>query len=316
MLLRALRRHPKATDVDYTEDEQRIFDATGDIWIAAGGAVLLGVFGLLMWSYAYGSLQELHPKTTALWTFGIYSLIACAAAGTGALFGFLFGIPRTREAERVATLGDSPGSVKQAVLAANTNLERVSDWLTTLLLGATLVQLRSIVEWIGALGTNIRSNPDETITTVVVIYFMVVGFLGTYLVTRLYLTYALQRTLLGISPSTATDLRTHLAEALQSADADRLDRALKAFEQEKSRPDIGADPELNLLVARIAAKRIKLGAVDATRKTSLQVDLLAAWKKALAKPGVKSRLKTNDAEKAEFQDLDADLKTEIDKELK
>jgi hypothetical protein len=315
MLARVLLRHQKTTDVDYTDDERRIFEATGDIWIATAGAVLLGVFGLLVWSYAYGALQEAHHTTTALWTFGIYSLVACAAAAAGALFGFLFGIPRTREAERVATLGDDPGSVKQAVLAANTNLERVSDWLTTLLLGATLVQLNKIVEWIGALGTNIRAHPDETVTTVVVIYFVVVGFLGTYLVTRLYLTYALQRTLLGVMPLTATPVRQQLRDALPSDDPARLDRVLKAFEREKSRPEIAADPEVNLLLARVAGKRLKLGGLDADRKKSLQADLLTAWKKALANPDVKTRMKTSDAERKELQDLDAELTTEIEKEL-
>lgn len=48
---------------------------------------------------------------------------------------------------------DDPTAVKQAVLVANTNLERVSDWLTTLLLGATLVQIQPLAVWVSNLGT-------------------------------------------------------------------------------------------------------------------------------------------------------------------
>src|SRR5438876_12148370 len=37
-----------------------------------------------------------------------------------------------------------PAAASHALLAANTNLERISDWLTTLLIGATLVQVKEI----------------------------------------------------------------------------------------------------------------------------------------------------------------------------
>src|SRR5262249_59046584 len=83
----------------------------------------------------------------------LYGLTACAAAAAGALFGFLFAIPRTREAAAVAGRPEDPTAVRQAVLVANTNLERVSDWLTTLLLGATLVQIKPLADWISNLGT-------------------------------------------------------------------------------------------------------------------------------------------------------------------
>src|SRR5262245_45071287 len=308
-----MRRGPH--EIKYTEDEWRILDATDKIQLVVTGFALVGVVGLLLWSYAYGSLQDLHPKTAALQTFGIFSLIACAAAAAGALFGFLFGIPRTREAERAATLGDDPGNMRQAVLAANTNLERVSDWLTTLLLGATLVQLDKIVAWIGKLGTNIKDHPNETVTTVVVVYFVVLGFLGTYLVTRLYLTYAMQRTMRGPVASRTASREQQPKDALQAGDANALDLALQAYEHEQSRTEIADDPEVSLLVARVAGKRIKLGGLDAETKSTRQKQLLKAWGDALANPQVKSRLKANDAERKEFEDLDAEIKGEIDKAL-
>jgi hypothetical protein len=312
MLLRLLRANGTlySGKVRYTEDEQRIFDATGDIWLAVILASLLGVTGLVLWSVSYGYLTSASPISTAVQTLGIYSLVACAASGAGSLFGFLFGIPRTREAERVASRSDDPGSMRQAVLAANTNLERVSDWLTTLLLGATLVQLHDIVKWVGDLGENIQTNPDKTVTTVLVVYFVVVGFLGTYLVTRLYLTYALQRMLL--APPAPVGLRQQLEDALRLGDKDRLDQALTALQEQGPAPD---DAEISLLIARATSKRIGLGSIDPDRKRTLEADLLAAWKKAMANADVKTRVKSDEAVRREFQDLDDDLKTQINKEL-
>ena len=76
--------------------------------------------------------------------------------------GFIFGIPRTLGRARsapVATVseqGGRPAAESHALLAANTNLEHISDWLTTLLVGATLVQVRNIAEWISGLGKNLN----------------------------------------------------------------------------------------------------------------------------------------------------------------
>jgi adenine-specific DNA methylase len=73
-------------------------------------------------------------------------LAAAAAASGGALFGFAFGIPRTLDPTSRAAVatamsqGGSAGGIN-ALMAANTNFERASDWLTTLLIGATLVQI-------------------------------------------------------------------------------------------------------------------------------------------------------------------------------
>lgn len=312
MLSKIMRNGIKRTVVDYTEDEQRIFDATGEIWLTVAVAGSIGLFGLMLWSASEGLLTNPHPRTNGFHTFGIYLLVSCAALGAGALFGFLFGIPRTRAVESAALRdGDDPGAVRRAVLTANTNLERVSDWLTTLLLGATLVQLNKIVEWIGDLGATIRTNPDQTVTTVLVLYFVVIGFLGTYLVTRLYLTYALQRMLLGPEPM-IVGLRSRLEDALRTGDKAQLDTALTAFDKVKSRPELGDDPSLNLLVARAASKRVNLGALDANAKTKLQNDLLAAWNKAVATPAVKAKAKEA---QPEFQNLDDTVKTAVNKAL-
>jgi uncharacterized integral membrane protein len=118
------------------------------VWILAFG--LFGLAGIAVWSVSFSAAGH------QLSTFGANILVALASAAVGSLLGFLFGIPRTLDpASRVAVAAaaDRAGSAasSQAALAANTNLERISDWLTTLLIGATLVQTGQVITWVGGL---------------------------------------------------------------------------------------------------------------------------------------------------------------------
>src|SRR5215510_2307800 len=239
----------KAAQASYGQDEEKIFDATRWIARAVIAFAVIGLVTLLLWSIGDAPAHQGSRLTVLARNFGLYGLTACAAAAAGALFGFLFAIPRTREAASVAGRTEDPAAVKQAVLIANTNLERVSDWLTTLLLGATLVQIKDIAHWVSDLGTCPAGATCNFVTPIVVVYYSVLGFLGTYLVTRLYLTYALERTLLmlGVVPAApAADLTTQLTDAISTGDKDKLDRAISAFQQQAS-PDLADDPRLNLL---------------------------------------------------------------------
>jgi hypothetical protein len=232
------------------------------------------------------------------------------------LIGFLFGIPRTREAAATVVRSDDSAAVKQAVLTANTNLERVSDWLTTLLLGATLVQIQPIAAWVAGLGQNIQEEPTRAVTTVLVIYYLVLGFLGTYLVTRLYLTYALQRMLgMGVEPvPTVDELRKHLEQALEATDEKPRDDALAAFESQKSRAEVGGEPALNLLAARVAARRLKgTPQPDAAGRQKLQADAVSAIKMAATNPEKKKQLQTD--LRPEFDHFEESYKAQINTAL-
>jgi len=300
----------------YGSDEEKIFDATRWIATAIIAFAVVGIFGLTLWSFGQARAAEVSRWTIFLQSIGLYGLTACAAAAAGALFGFLFAIPRTRDVASVAGRTDDPAAVKQAVLVANTNLERVSDWLTTLLLGATLVQIQPLAVWVSNLGTCMlpACNP---VTPILVIYYSVLGFLGTYLITRLYLTYALERTLsmVGGPPSTITeDLQRRLRDAISSSNKDQIDQALAAFQQRQSQLEIASDPRLNLLVARAASKRIAADQqIDAARKNELQENIVAAIKKAKGDPAVKAEA---NAGLADFQGLDANVRGDIENELK
>ena len=94
--------------------------------------------------------------------------------------GFLFGLPKTRE--------QAAGS--GAVLATNTNLDKVSDWLTTILVGLGLVELGKVSHGIGRLGAamapGLGSGPGaKSFGTALLVYSAVDGFLVGYIWTRI-----------------------------------------------------------------------------------------------------------------------------------
>jgi hypothetical protein len=108
-------------------------------------------------------------------------LLGATALSAGAFFGFLFGIPRS--------LPDDPAN---SMYRPSTNLEQVSDWLTKILIGVGLVQLAAIRDGLDTIGTLVSKTvtpaPDGVafVSQLVVVVFLVMGFLSSFLWTRLY----------------------------------------------------------------------------------------------------------------------------------
>lgn len=130
--------------------------------------------------------------------------VACLAVG--ATVGFLFGIPRSgSQLQRQESADDPPKRVTAPKNAAgnarpNTNLEEVSDWLTKIIVGLGLVNLKSIGLHIDAISRNaaaslkdIPTASDVSTATAFVVGFTVMGFLLGYLYTRLFLQGAFMR---------------------------------------------------------------------------------------------------------------------------
>ena len=124
----------------------------------------------------------------------IFWALACYALG--ALTGFLFGIPRVLQ--RPARLGASqskpdneskPQTLSSYELVINTNLDDVSDWLTKIIVGVGLVEIRKIPDLIYGLSKLIAGNNSDTLAPLVIaiiIYFAVLGFMSGYLTTRMF----------------------------------------------------------------------------------------------------------------------------------
>lgn len=151
-----------------------------------------------------------------LWRFGVTAataaalLWATASLTVGGAIGFLFGIPRTRMSE--ASRSAEPTAAAGAVAATagsgdsgysfrpNTNLEEVSDWLTKIIVGLGLVNLKDADVVLDRIADNAskamaaagQAAPYSEASALVV-GFSVLGFLGAYLYTRLFLQGALIR---------------------------------------------------------------------------------------------------------------------------
>lgn len=105
---------------------------------------------------------------------GVGGMFALAAMASGALLGFLFGIPR---------------GLQGGPAAVNTNLEQISDWLTKILVGVLLIQLASIRDGFGRLfgtvGAALGGGPEAPIAAgALLVFFGLIGFFVGYVVAR------------------------------------------------------------------------------------------------------------------------------------
>lgn len=89
----------------------------------------------------------------------------------------------TRDLPKPRTFGPST--------AVNTNLEQISDWLTKIIVGVTLVEIRPALARLeqaaiiiaGAIG----GEKQVSYSYAIIVYFSMSGFLSSYLLTRLFL---------------------------------------------------------------------------------------------------------------------------------
>jgi hypothetical protein len=108
------------------------------------------------------------------------AIIALTSAIVGAFIGFIFGIPRTPAVKDSENIG------------ANTNLEEISDWITKIIVGVSLVQLNQlsggIVEIGKTLSRGMGNHPSSFVFSVsTMIFYFVGGFFLGYLWSRIYL---------------------------------------------------------------------------------------------------------------------------------
>jgi uncharacterized protein YneF (UPF0154 family) len=159
--------------------------------IAAFIFAIIAVVGLALYSSQYLCSQS--PRLQVfLDVLGRGMLIACASFLVGVLLGFIFGIPRALQSQ-AQNQGDAG-----LTYHVNTNLEQISDWLTKIIVGVSLVELGRVPELFGKLGAYLSTCLGELckspiVAVVVVVLFVVLGFLAGYLLTRLYLTGAFRR---------------------------------------------------------------------------------------------------------------------------
>jgi len=94
--------------------------------------VLAALSALVVWCFAEGG-PDAHIA-------GMLLLIFMASGLVGVLLGFLFAVPRSSD--------ENPAAPSGRLLSTNTNLSKVSDWLTTMLIGVGLTQLHAIDDYL------------------------------------------------------------------------------------------------------------------------------------------------------------------------
>jgi hypothetical protein len=133
----------------------------------------------------------------SLAVLGTALLLAGSALLGGAFLGFLFGIPRALQQQSVPEGGASESAALQGVAGragygANTSLEQISDWLTKILVGVGLTQLSSLPSALTQFADFARAGlggfeSSKVFAVALLIYFLICGFLMSYLWTRLRL---------------------------------------------------------------------------------------------------------------------------------
>jgi hypothetical protein len=184
-LTRLLRRHPSSPDEEEAEPDPSSVPRTPVLgtWLRWSPAISLAA----ILAFAYATRAADSPFLSIL---AVAVIAGAAASLVGALVGFLFGLPRTREP--TATPGES-----QIGMATNTNLEEISDWLTKILVGLGLVQLGAFTRHVGDAADSVArglggGDAAETFAVGLIVYSLVDGFLLGYLWTRIVVSYRLR----------------------------------------------------------------------------------------------------------------------------
>jgi hypothetical protein len=158
--------------------------------------VLFGVISLTIASIALGYIID---PSYALKMSGVALLVAGSCFVFGGFIGFLFGIPKS--AAEGLSIKDGRGR-----LVPNTNLEQVSNWLTTIIIGLGLTQVLTIARnvWVISNGigesfqTTVINNDESKIISVIfatiIVYYFILGIFFAYYVARTFLPLAFQHT--------------------------------------------------------------------------------------------------------------------------
>lgn len=157
-----------------------------------------------------------HAGTSFIW--------ALASATVGGAFGFLFGIPKILQSDRLPDESASSAVIgyRQQV---NTNLTEISDWLTKIIVGLSLINLAKFPPYLTAMAQTLAASidaaapePHMAFAYALIVCFCVLGFLFGYLYTRLYLQGAFSRADQEAASSTEKEMEARLGNLLETVD--------------------------------------------------------------------------------------------------
>ena len=219
--------------------------------------VMVAGFGLTI-IFIYAVQYKNWPAGRVLSTLSVGLVSAGAAWLIGALLGFLFGIPHTREGTPQTSKVDSETSGEPSAsdsrYSPSTSLDQISDWLTKIIVGIGLTQLNNIPHKLNQLSQYIAVGmgddpPNLGFALGIILYFSVSGFLFGYLWGRLYM--------LGLFRE--ADVEKAIKEGLEKISTQILDQRAKDLVEQQL--DLNA-PEVNSVKLQDAIQK----ATDDERK--------------------------------------------------
>jgi hypothetical protein len=141
------------------------FVHTKKAWIKYGWAITMVIWMTI------GSILIPYPQSKSETDLTLY-LLAYAVFSVAGLLGFMLGIPKFKKKDN------------------STNLEQISDWLTKLLLGAGLVELKPLIEttWYfsGTLGAEMNVSFGKFIAFFIILASGSLGIITGYLWSQLH----------------------------------------------------------------------------------------------------------------------------------
>ncbi len=209
--------------------------------LSAIGCGLIALYGLCFW----GSGQVLR-------IVGVGILVGGAALLSGFLLGFIFGVPRVDGGKPggsesgTSTAAGVAADSQSSPVTPNSNLVEISDWLTKIIVGVGLVELKTIPDRLGKLswylGSGLRPaqcdphlscadsiGSGQAAGLAIIIFYFALGFLFGYVWTRLYFQRDLSATIEGLLRHVQAYDLIMLAEA--SINEQQLDKAMSTIDK-------------------------------------------------------------------------------------
>lgn len=185
--------------------------------------------------------------------------LACALGflSVGVLMGFLFGIPKVIQGQGEAATPEAANGGKPEErgtsyrMQVNTNLEQISDWLTKIIVGVGLVELKQIPDSLLRLAAFIQpgigsGEEARVMALAIILYASLLGFFLGYLVTRTYIAGIFRRAdeqLVAQVEVDGVSISINEAERLQRTIIEDLQEHVARLENAVNGPPPGTDAD-------------------------------------------------------------------------
>jgi hypothetical protein len=179
-----------------------------------------GSLGLLL----YAGIN--WPKSPTILGMGI--LVATASLMVGGVVGFLFGVPKSADPQRKPPQdkpqtkdglqsGDAVVQITGSGVRRNTNIEEISDWLTKIIVGLGIYELKKVPELVTRLARFLTPGFADVpgagaLSIILVVSFGCAGFLLGFILTVLFLTRAIEKAITPDDPQASLKEDVRIAQ--------------------------------------------------------------------------------------------------------